>query len=282
MRELFQAADVEGFLHAREIDGEREVCHRADDPVVLASVFKIPIVLEYARQAAAGLISRTERLPLTMEHRDGGIGTSGCADEIELSLRDLAHFMMSMSDNAATDALLEKVGVERVNATLAELGLTRTHLIGDCRVLLGTVLTELGAGSWEEAEQVDPERLRALSVLDPARTSASTPRETTTMLARIWRDEAGPAEACAEVRQIMGRQIWPHRLSSGFGDDVRVSGKTGTIFGIRNEAGVVEYPDGRRYAVAVFLRPRSLGLRLPAADAVIGAAARRAVDELRG
>ncbi|MEU4331922.1 serine hydrolase [Nonomuraea dietziae] len=282
MRELFEAAGVEGFLHAREVDGVKEVCHGADDPVVLASVFKIPIVLEYARQAADGLLSRTERLPLTMEHRDGGIGTSGCADEIELSLRDLAHFMMSMSDNAATDALLERVGLERVNATLAELGLKNTRLVGDCRVLLGSVLTELGAGTLEELEQADPERIRTLSVLDPVRTSASTPRETTTLLTKIWRDEAGPAEACAEVRQIMGRQIWPHRLSSGFGDEVRVSGKTGTIFGIRNEAGVVEYPDGGRYAVAVYLRPRSLGYRLPAADAVIGAAARRAVDELRG
>ncbi|WP_431896970.1 serine hydrolase [Nonomuraea sp. bgisy101] len=282
MRELFEAADVEGYLHAREIDGDLEVCHGADDPVVLASVFKIPIVLEYARQAEAGLISRTERLPVTKEHRDGGIGTSGCADEVELSLRDLAYFMMSMSDNAATDVLLEKVGVDRVNATLAELGLTSTHLIGDCRVLLATVLTELGASSWEDLEGTAPERLRTLSVLDPARTSASTPRETTTLLAKIWRDEAGPAQACAEVREIMGRQVWPHRLSSGFGDDVRVSGKTGTIFGIRNEAGVVEYPDGKRYAVAVYLRPRSLGYRLPRADAVIGAAAREAVDELRG
>ncbi|MET9341117.1 serine hydrolase [Nonomuraea sp. NPDC003804] len=282
MRELFAAAEVEGFLHAREIDGEREVCHGADDPVVLASVFKIPIVLEYARQAAAGLISRTERLPVTMEHRDGGIGTSGCADEIELSLRDLALFMMSMSDNAATDVLLEKVGVERVNATLAELGLKATRLVGDCRVLLGSVLAELGAGSLEEAAAAPPEVLRTLSVLDPARTSSSTPRETTTLLAQIWRDEAGPPQACSEVRQIMGRQVWPHRLSSGFGDDVRISAKTGTIFGVRNEAGVVEYPDGRRYAVAVYLRPRSLGYRLPKADAVIGAVAREAVDELRG
>ncbi|MFE3454691.1 serine hydrolase [Nonomuraea sp. NPDC059194] len=120
------------------------------------------------------------------------------------------------------------LGLDRVNATLAGLGLTSTRLIGGCATLLGTVLTDLGVTSWEEVARAEPEALRVLSVLDPARTSASTPRETTTLPAGIWRDEAGPAQAREEVRQIMGRQVWPHRLASGFGDEVRVSGKTGT------------------------------------------------------
>jgi beta-lactamase class A len=83
------------------------------------------------------------------------------------------------------------------------------------------------------------------------------------------------------VRKIMGEQIWPHRLASGFPSRVRVSGKTGTLWGIRNEAGVVEYPDGGRYAVAVFLRTHDLGERNAPADAAIGRAARAAVDRLR-
>ncbi|MFI6287924.1 serine hydrolase [Streptomyces sp. NPDC051018] len=83
------------------------------------------------------------------------------------------------------------------------------------------------------------------------------------------------------MRGIMGRQIRQHRLSAGFEDAVLVSGKTGTPWGIRNEIGVVEYPDGRRYAAAVSLRTRSSALRLPKADAAIGRAARVAVDLLR-
>ena len=51
---VFDAADVEGYLHARDIDGDAEFTFRGDASVVLASVFKIPIALEYARQAAAG------------------------------------------------------------------------------------------------------------------------------------------------------------------------------------------------------------------------------------
>jgi beta-lactamase class A len=101
------------------------------------------------------------------------------------------------------------------------------------------------------------------------------------LLSLVWRDEAGPAEACAEVRRIMALQVWPHRLSSGFPDGVRVAGKTGTLVTIRNEAGVVTYPDGGRYAVAVFTLASSLAFQQPAIDAAIGTAARMADDALR-
>ncbi|MFD0888065.1 serine hydrolase [Streptosporangium algeriense] len=284
LRAVFDEAGAEGFVHVREIDGEAEVGFGADDPVVLASVFKLPILLEYARQVAAGTLEPTERLTVTAADKDGGIGTSGCADDVSLTLRDLAHFMMTMSDNAATDVLLRRVGLGNVHATLRELGLERTWLIGGCAELLGSVVTELGLSGLDDEEglaAVTEERIRSLAVRDPERTTSSTPREVTTLLGLIWRDEAGPAGACAEARRIMGNQIWPHRLSSAFGDEVRISGKTGTLWGVRNEAGVLEYPDGRRYAAAVFLRTGSFGLRLPKADAAIGRAARVAIDHLR-
>ncbi|WP_157252203.1 serine hydrolase [Nonomuraea typhae] len=279
MREIFDAAGVRGFVHARDVDDPAaEVGLDAGAPVVLASVFKIPIVLEYARQAAKGELERTERLTVTAADKDGGIGTSGLADDVSLTLRDLAHLTLTLSDNAATDVLLRRVGLDRVHATLAELGLPRTRLIGGCAELFDQVRQELGGADLENLTEA---QIRPLAVRDPERTTSSTPREITALLSLIWRDEAGPAEACAEVRRIMGQQVWPHRLTAGFDESVKVSGKTGTLWGVRNEAGVVEYPDGRRYAVAVFLRTTKLGLRDPAADAAIGRAARVAVDRLR-
>ncbi|MEV6034880.1 serine hydrolase [Nonomuraea sp. NPDC052116] len=277
LREAFDEAGVRGFLHARDVDGDAEIGLDPDEPVVLASVFKIAIALEYARQAAAGEIARGERLTVTAADKDGGIGTSGCLDDVSLTLRDLAHFMITMSDNAATDVLLRRVGLDRVNGTLATLGLSRTRLIGGCAELFRQVTEDIGA-DWDAATE---DELRAMAVRDPARTTAGTPREITTLLSLIWRDQAGPSEACAEVRKVMGEQIWPHRLAAGFPDEVKVSGKTGSLWGIRNESGVVEYPDGKRYAVAVFVRSDVIRSRLPAADAAIGRAARLAVDRLR-
>lgn len=111
--------------------------------------------------------------------------------------------------------------------------------------------------------------------------TAGTPRETTALLEAIWLDLAGPAQACAQVRSLMSQQIWPHRLASGFPDEVRVAAKTGTLPGVRNEVGVVEGPDGRAFAVAVFTRSDAMSGRAPAIDAAIGTAARIGMDHLR-
>lgn len=288
IRDAFAAAGVRGFCFARDIDGEATVGLDPDEPVVLASVFKIPVALGYARAAAAGQLERTERHSVEPCYRDGGIGTSGCADPVELSLRDLVLLMLTMSDNAATDVVLARVGLDTVNGLLAELGRNRTHLVGGCRELMGSMLTDLGAATEAEADARlaellarGPSALTELSVCVPERTTRSTARDFAELLAMIWRDEAGPAEACAEVRSVMSRQIWPHRLSSGFDDSYRVAAKTGTLPGWRNEAGVVEHRDGGRYAVAVFTWADHFQLRDPRADRVIGEVGRLAVDQLR-
>jgi beta-lactamase class A len=282
---IFADAQAEGFVHVRDLDGPAEVSFRADERVVLASVFKIPILLEYARQAAAGQLDRTGRHTVSAEYRAGGSGSDGCQYDIELSTRDLAYLMMSISDNAATDVLLDIVGTANVRATLDALGFSGFGVSG-CRELDLPIRRELGMPEGADFDtcvaRATEEEIRQLSVRDPARVPSSTPRQVTSLLAEIWHDRAGSAEACAEVRAVMARQVWQHRLNSGFEDGVRIAGKTGTEFGIRNEAGVVTYPDGRRYAVAVFLRTRSMAERNPRADAAIGRAARAAVESLRG
>jgi beta-lactamase class A len=285
LQAIFEEARVEGFLHARDIDTGREVAFRADDPVIVASIRKIPIALAYARQAAAGQLDRAARHTITSANREGGgIGTDSCLHDVTISTRDLAFFMMSMSDNAATDKLMELLGVDHVRALAAELGCPRLP-VGRYRDLWDPVWEELGLdpdGDIEaQLEKVGEEQIRGLAMLDPTRSASSTPREITSLLTAIWRDEAGPAEACSEVRELMGRQLSTHRLIAGFDADVKVAAKNGALWGVLNEAGVAEYPDGGRYAVAVFLRLAALNGRNPAADAAIGRAARTAVDHLR-
>jgi beta-lactamase class A len=204
-------------------------------------------------------------------------------DEVDLSLRDLAYLMMSVSDNTATDVIMRIVGLDRINETLQELGLPKTHLVGDCRELLGTFAQDTGLDRVDvNLSTVDPDVLGRWRSLDPAQTSRTTPAEMTRLLKLIWRDEAAPPEACAEIRRIMALQVWPHRLTSGFPSGVSLAAKTGTLPGIRNEAGVITYPDGSRYAVAVFTRAHSYVDRQPAVDASIGKAALAAVESLRG
>ncbi|GAA4115818.1 serine hydrolase [Streptomyces hundungensis] len=276
---------MSGFVHARDIDHGYEFGVRADEPVIVASLRKIPIALAYARRAAAGQLDRSARHTITAVNREGGgIGTDSCLHDVTMSTRDLAFFMLSMSDNAATDKLMEILGVEQVRSVAAELGCPRIPA-GRYRDLWDPVWEELGIDADgdidAQLDAVGEERIRALAMLDATRSASSTPREITSLLAAIWRDEAGSAEACAEVRELMSRQLSTHRLIAGFDDEVTVAAKNGSLWGVLNEAGVVEYPDGGRYAVAVFLRTPSLSGRNPAADAAIARAARAAVDALR-
>lgn len=288
IRQLFIDAGARGFLHAREIGVQNgpEVCVDADEGVVLASVFKIAVAVAFAREVAGGRLIETEQTTVSQRFRLGGIGTAGCDDDVVMTWRDLAVFMLTMSDNAATDVIYHRLGKETVDRVLADLGLTQTRIIGGCDALFSSMADDLKVRLDDDAidaklAEVPAEQVRAMAALDPARTTASTPREVTQLLNAIWTDTAAPGDACDTVRKIMGRQIWPHRLSSGFDDDVHVAGKTGTLPSIRNEAGVVTYPDGRQFAVGVFTTAESLADRQPAIDRSIGFAARSAVDHLR-
>lgn len=283
--EIFDRVGVDARLHALDIDTGHDVGTRADEQVVIASVFKILLVLEFARQAVAGQLDPTERVLVRAEDRLGGWGTAGCADDVELSLRDLAYFTMSVSDNTAADLLLRRIGPDVIPLLTAELGLTRTRVIGGPRQVLESMFADVGARDAAEFAQafgtLPEERIRSLRVFDPDHTTSSTAREITRLLGLIWRDEAGPPAACGMVRELMSRQMFWTRLPSGFPPDVRVAAKTGTLPGLHIEAGVAEYPDGGRYAVAVFAQTQRLNTRRIDVDLAMGEAARQAVEVLR-
>jgi beta-lactamase class A len=192
---------------------------------------------------------------------------------------------MTVSDNTAADVLMRRVGPEFVPLLAAELGLARTRVIGGPRQLLESMLADVGARDGAEFARIFPglpeHRVRSLRVFDPAHTTSSTAREVTRLLALIWRDEAGPAAACALVRDLMARQLFQTRLASGFPPGVQVAAKTGTLPGLHMEAGVAEYPDGGRYAIAIFARTNRLATRRIDVDLAMGRAARIAVESLR-
>ncbi|MET9715203.1 serine hydrolase [Streptomyces rochei] len=277
----FADAGVTGLLHAVDIDSGAQVGAGADQPVCTASVHKVCVLVTLHELAAAGEIDLTEQVECPPAGRTPGpTGLAAMLDPVRLSLRDAALLMMSVSDNTAADLLLRRVGLDAVNRTTARLGLTRTRAVYGFGEMLATMREDAGPAGTRAL--TDPHVLTRLRALDPARTNRSTPRDMTRLLTALWRDEACPPQYGAAMRRVMGLQVWPHRLASGFPfDDVHVAGKTGTLPTLRNEVGVVEYPDGGRYAVAVFTRTANPAATLPAADTVIGTAARIAVDALR-
>ncbi|MFJ8823149.1 serine hydrolase [Streptomyces sp. NPDC102467] len=281
IRAAFADAGVAGRLHALDIDTGDQLGIDADDLVCTASVHKLPLLVALHERAATGALDLTEQLDCPPGGRTPGpTGLAAMLDAARLSVRDLAYLMMSVSDNAAADLLLARVGLDAVNRTTARLGLDATYAVHTFGAMMASIKEDAGPAGARAL--TDPHIIARLRALDPARSNRSTPRDLTRLLAAVWRDEATTPEHGAAIRRLMGLQVWPHRLASGFPfDDVHVAGKTGSLPTLRAEAGVVEYPDGGRYAVAVFTRTAQTAAVLPAADAVIGTAARIAVDALR-
>nr|WP_246461019.1 serine hydrolase [Nocardia transvalensis] len=273
-------------MHARRCDGsDAEISVGGGERVVVASVYKLPLLLAFCRQVDAGRIDPTARL--TVHPADCTPGPTGLAvmrDPVTLSLRDLATSMMTVSDNAAADVLLGETGLGAVEELLDDLGLTRTRVIGGTADLHRSLVRDTDTHTTAEAFAILAENDDAWSVsaYDPSYTSATTPEEMTRLLRALWTGEVLSGEQTEFVRSVMRHQVWPHRIAAAFPHrSVSVAGKTGTIGVIRNEVAVVEFPGEYPVAVAVFTRAARADPELPVVDAAIAETARIAVTDLR-
>jgi beta-lactamase class A len=290
VRAAFRDAGVRGWLHARPVSGDgsrwsaREVDVGADVPVVMASVYKVLVLLAYCRAVDAGELDPREPVTVEPGHRTPGpTGISTLADPVTMSWRDLTRSMITVSDNAAADVVHARVGRDRVAALPAELGLTGTRVRGGTADTLAELVADTGADDVAAAFAVlaDNDVPVAVRQLDPVYGSSTTAADSTRLLTLLWRGELASAAGTDFARQVLAAQVWPHRMRSGFPGTAAVAGKTGTIGAVRNEIGVVTYPGEHPVAVAVFSHAARSDAGVPRADAAIGAAARAAVNVLR-
>ncbi|WP_427886098.1 serine hydrolase [Kribbella sp. GL6] len=283
---MFDDAGVRGWLHAVALDEpDATVEVDADGIVPLASVYKLPLLAGFCRLVDRGELDPRRQLTLDPAIKTSGpTGLSTFADPVTASLRDLALSMMTLSDNASADALLDLVGLPRLAAILTDLGLRRTWVrrgtaanLRDLQRRTGTNDPDAALAVLADNDQTDP-----AGVYEAANASAGTARDMTFLLRRLWAGELLSPTQTEFVKATMHRQIFLHRLASGFPHDgVRVAGKTGTFGALRHEVGVVTLPGGSAYAIAVFTLAARGDIRQPRVDAAIGEAARLAVDVLR-
>ncbi len=119
------AAELGGTVGvcARNLATNASLAIEADELFPLASVFKIPIMVEVMRQVDRGDLRLDERLTLTEADKSPGSTLIHCHPGLELTVRDLLYLMITLSDNTATDMLWRKVGLDSVNSAMRALGL---------------------------------------------------------------------------------------------------------------------------------------------------------------
>lgn len=246
----------------------------ADRPFQMASVFKVPLLAELTSQTVAGRRSLDDPVTLTDEMKVPG---SGVLKELSagtrLTLRDLAMLMIIVSDNTATDILLDLVGADAINARLAACGLTRTVVTMGCRGLLQDVVGLGDAPDTPETRRLAVERLRRREldwnsrVYHDERANMTTPREMALLIEQIVRPTLGsdaegearraggapPPEACRLMLDIMRRQQVRDRLPLLLPPGVEMAHKTGSLTRVSNDAGVL-YTGTGPCVISVFTR----------------------------
>lgn len=259
MKDFQQRIDGTFGVMVRDLDSGLELAWNEDDIYPTASTLKIPLLYELYRQAEAGDIDLTARVTLRKDERVPGSGVLQYLDEgLQPTVRDLAELMIIVSDNWATDLLFHMVGPERLATTMDDLGLHHT------RIPYSTwqILSQMGGVDPHDPEMSYDALLGHLK--DSARDSAtderaaveatdySSPADMVRLLELIEQGHGLSAESRQAIIDILKHQnfkaVIPGRLPDGEG--IETAHKTGSVRGVRNDAGIV-YAPGMRYAIAI-------------------------------
>lgn len=186
----------------------------ADMPVVAASVIKIPVMIEAFRAQEAGELCLDELHALDDAERMPSCGTlKAMHTGIEMTLLDLVRLMIIVSDNTATNILIRRLGIDRVNATVRSLGCGTTTLR---RLLFDSEASRRGLEN------------------------TITAREMGMLLEKLFRGEIVSKEASAAMMDILLDQRLNGKLPFFLhARGIRIAHKTGEDTGVTHDVGVI-------------------------------------------
>jgi beta-lactamase class A len=197
-----------------------------DDRVPTASTIKIAIMVEAFARVAEGKAKWTDELILTKEKKVGGSGIlPDFADGLHLTFRDGVMLMMTLSDNTATNLVIDVLTADAVNARMESLGLKETRLMR--RVF--------GGGESIEGKKEENKRFGL---------GRTTPHEMVTLLEKLERGEVISPAASKEMLELMKREqgtngIWREQWR------VPKATKSGALDALRSNLGIIYHPRGR-------------------------------------
>ncbi len=260
---------VEGFdgvlgVAVRHLGTGEEASISGSELFPTASVFKVPVIVELYRQAESGRLSLDDTIILKDPDKVPGSGIlRELSEGLEVTIRDLSRLMMILSDNTATDMIVERVGKENVNAAMRGFGLRNTVVVADCRDILFDLV---GANDVPDEEKTLDlyQRLskggganRGSWSLGTERNDVTTPLEMNRLLGLIVGGEAAGRGSCDAILATMERcQTGEYRVPKYLpAERVRMQRKTGSLPGIRNDVGVITIlTTGEMYCVSCFTK----------------------------
>ena len=204
-------------------DGHKYQLH-ANDVYPQASSIKICVLAELYRQAQQGRLKLTDLYTVNAADlvQDSDIMGGLTPGVTRITLRDLATMMVAVSDNSATNVLIDRVGMDNVNTFLNAQGLRDTRL---------------------------RRKMMDLKAAAEGRENVSTPNEMLNLLQALFRGKILNKEMTDDFFKVLSthKDSWiPRNLP----DDLKIADKPGALEGVRNDSGVI-FVDKRPYVLCV-------------------------------
>lgn len=286
--EVLQEAQGEFGVAVTQLESGETAGHQADQLFQMASVFKIPIIVTLMRDVDAGKLRLDQRVTLRYEERVPG---SGVLQELDsgaaLTVKDLAMLMTIVSDNYATDMLINLVGLENIEAHMRELGLmniylpqTTWQLLNRCVGMEEPSPSPAGFAEFERREETGDYEL-LFDVGEPTTANnVASPADLNRLLTMVAKKEILSEASCDLILDILRRQQYNSRLPLLLPEGTKVAHKTGTVNGVVNDAGIIYLPDGRG-SIAISVLSRNVAEK-QAAERTIAQVARAVYDQAMG
>jgi beta-lactamase class A len=216
--------NLDGVLGVSVLDlnsGQRFLL-RGDDVFPQASSIKVAVLAELYHQAQTGKLKLTELYTVQASDlvQDSYIMAGLTPGVTRITLRDLATMMVAVSDNSATNVLIDRVGMENVNSLMDSLGLPHTRL---------------------------RRKMMDLKAAGEGRENISTPSEMMTLLEDLYRCKVLNPEMTTDFFKVLSthkESFIPRDLPEG----LKIANKPGELEGVRNDSGVI-FLENRPYVI---------------------------------
>ena len=208
-------------LFAKNLDTGETYSLNPDEKVRTASTIKIAVMIEAFARVAEGKAKWTDELVLTKEKKVSGSGILGeLSDGLRLTFRDGVNLMMILSDNTATNLVLDVLTTDAVNARMESLGFKQIK-----------IMRKVGSGGESIAGKDRDNKKFGLGV--------ATPREMVLVLEKLERGEIISAAVSKEMidlmkreqgRNAIGRSLWNVPMASKYGALDRLRSAVGILY----------------------------------------------------
>ena len=201
--------------------GETIAARLDAEPFPTASTIKLSILYEMFKQAEAGTLALDTPQPINPKQVVGGSGVLQHLTAPVLSMRDTAALMIILSDNTATNVVIDAVGMTNVNSRMTALGLTGIKL---------------------RRKMMDAEAVRR------GDENIASPGSLLRIAELLWKGEGLRPDSRDAARKMLHEV--PGQIRNAVPSAIAVASKTGTLDAVRAEAAIVELP-GRPFALSV-------------------------------